>query len=219
MDSLLRRHHRHLVCCRHQRVRSASVRGSGNGWLASSSTSSSSYSVFCHTGGPWQPNSPFLPILDCYLQVILPFLLKQIVNHTYAFFLALSCPLFSSITSFIFPSPLVPYSNFHSMNYHVIHGPFYLFFICLHVNICCLAILLTDYPLTTHDNLIMVVHLFEVLFSSMCCLNEAMKRLLSSAFKALCLSFKSALTFTNLRTSNTRRPLNTYFQTHTKCSD
>ena len=57
----------------------------------------SSSSVFCHTAGPWQPNSPSLPVLGPSLQISIPFLLNQIINHTYTLstrsFLAFHFPL------------------------------------------------------------------------------------------------------------------------------
>ena len=42
-----------------------------------------SYFVFCHAAGPWQPNSPVLPVFNPSLQVSIPLLRKQIVNHAY----------------------------------------------------------------------------------------------------------------------------------------
>ena len=39
------------------------------GWILTIVLASFSSSAFCHTAGPWQPNSPFMPILGPSLQV------------------------------------------------------------------------------------------------------------------------------------------------------
>lgn len=65
------------------------------------------FSVLCHTAGPWQPNSPSLPILGHSLQVAIPFLLKQIGNrHVLT---GTSWPPFFTLKpqSFLSPSSLI----------------------------------------------------------------------------------------------------------------
>ena len=63
--------------------------------------------MFCHTAGPSVPGrQTLLPVLGHSLQNSIPFLLNQIINHTF-----LPGPLLPSIfpfiTSFISPSPLI----------------------------------------------------------------------------------------------------------------
>ena len=58
-------------------------------------------SLFFQTASLWETNSPFLPILDPSLHVLMPFLLKQIVAMTLSAFGPRLPSIFPPITYFI----------------------------------------------------------------------------------------------------------------------